>query len=45
MFLFGLRLKNSNIRDFDKYKVGVQDILEKIIEKAKSNNIPNDNYN
>lgn len=30
-----LWLKDSNIRDFDKYEVGVRDILEKIIEKAK----------
>ena len=30
-----LWLKDSNIRAFDKYEVGVRDILEKIVEKAK----------
>lgn len=30
-----LWLKESNIRDFDKYEVGVRDILKKIVEKAK----------
>lgn len=30
-----LWLKDSNISDFDSYEVGVRDILERIIEKAK----------
>ena len=28
-------LKESNIKEFDEYEVGVRDILEKIIEKSK----------
>ncbi len=32
-----LWLKDTNIHDFDKYEVGVRDILSKIIEKGKRN--------
>ena len=30
-----LWLKDTNIKDFNQYEVGVRDILTKIIEKAK----------
>lgn len=33
-----LWLKETNIKDFDEYEVGVRDILTKIIEKAKYQN-------
>lgn len=34
-----LWLKETNIKDFEKYEVGVRDILSKIIEKGKSKKI------